>query len=73
MEVVKRRLRLNQITQQPQLREAQQRLYKDHWSHDLEVYNNNGELAFITSRDNPNLPRLLAELSDQQDAAGSLR
>lgn len=73
MEVKKRILHPDQISSQPQLREAQKRLYDLYWQHDLEIYDDRGNLVAITSKDNPNLNEVLANLRDQYDAPGSPR
>jgi len=65
-----RRLHPDQRSTVPSLLEAQRRLMWEWMGNDLEIYDDQGNLVAITSRDNPNLDQILADLRSQYDANG---
>lgn len=74
MEVVGRKLHRDQIARDPHLRDMQMITWeKLEFGKDLEIYGQDGNLLAVTSRDNPNLDRLLADLTDREAATGSTR
>ena len=70
MQIERRTLHPEQRSTVPSLLEAQQRLMWEWMGNDLEIYDEQGNLVAITSRDNPNLDAILADLRSQYDADG---
>lgn len=62
MRVERRTLHPEQRSSNWQLLNHQRRLLSDLFYDDLEIYDDDGELIAITSRDNPNLDRVLETL-----------
>ena len=74
MEVVGRKLHRDQIAREPHLREQQRITWeKFNFANDVEIYDDRGNLVAITSRENPNLNRLLAEIEDRGTATERTR
>lgn len=74
MEIKRRTLHRDQIARQPHLREQQQITWeKFDFGSDLEIYDDRGVLMAITSRENPNLDRLLAQFAAGEHEPGSPR
>lgn len=74
MEVVRRTLHKDQRSRDAHLLEQQRLTWeKLGFGNDLEIYDNRGELMAITSRENPNLNRLLAQFSAGEHEPGDLR
>ena len=64
MRIERRTLHENERSSHPQLREVQNYVLNDLWQgDDLEIYDDEGNLIAVTSRDNPNLDELLASLN----------
>lgn len=59
MHIEQRTLHPEQRSTHPQLLENQRRLLWEQWSNDIEIYDDQGNLISITSRDNPNLGEIL--------------
>ena len=74
MEVVRRTLHKEERSRDLNLLK-QQRITWDKFGFgsDLEIYDNRGELIAITSRENPNLDRLLAQFAAGEHEPGDLR
>lgn len=74
MEVVRRTLHKEERSRDAHLLEQQRITWeKFDFGSDLEIYDDRGNLVAITSRDNPNLSEVLANLRDQYDAPGDTR
>lgn len=74
MEVVRRTLHKEERSRDAHLLEQQRITWeKFDFGSDLEIYDDRGVLMAITSRDNPNLSEVLANLRDQYDAPGDTR
>lgn len=74
MEVVRRTLHKEERSRDAHLLEQQRITWeKFDFGSDLEIYDDRGNLVAITSRDNPNLSEVLANLRDQYDATGDTR
>lgn len=73
MQIESRTLHPEQISTNTTLRAAQYRMLEELWCRDLEIYDDEGNLVAITSKDNPNLDQLLAQLGSEPNASGGIK
>lgn len=74
MEVVRRTLHKEERSRDAHLLEQQRITWeKFDFGSDLEIYDDRGVLMAITSRENPNLDRLLAQFAAGEHEPGDLR